>query len=336
MIRRYRCIRLDRALVLLLGLVVSAGCTVQARNESSTALERFAERMAAEHGFTVEEVRSVLADSRRQQDIIDAMERPAEALPWHRYRDIFVKEDRIAAGVEFWADNAALLDRASAAYGVPPEILVAIVGVETRYGTYVGRHRVLDALRTLAFDYPPRSDFFRGELESYLLLTREEGFDPRVPQGSYAGAMGMPQFIPSSYRAYAVDFNDNGQRDLWEELPDVLGSVANYFARHGWRSGGEVAVAAEVIGDDWRRFETNGMKPDTTVGELAAAGVRPARALPSESAARLTVLEGANGDEYWVTLDNFYVITRYNHSPLYAMAVHQLADAIATRREGGA
>ncbi|MCS4505521.1 Membrane-bound lytic murein transglycosylase B [wastewater metagenome] len=317
-----------------------AGCAVAGAPEPAddeAAFDRFAEQMAREHGLDADRVREVLAASERQQDIIDAMERPAEALPWHRYRGIFLKQARIQAGADFWDEHEALIRRVSEAYGVSPAVLVAIVGVETRYGTYTGRHRVIDALRTLAFDYPPRSGFFRGELADYFLLTREEGIDPLGPKGSYAGAMGMPQFIASSYRAYAVDFNDNGRRDLWDELPDVLGSVANYFARHGWRSGEPVAVPAEVDGDDWRPLaDAGGLKPNTTVGELARRGVYPQETLPADAPARLTVLEGEDGPQYWVTLTNFYVITRYNHSPLYAMAVHQLGEAIREARGPGA
>ncbi|WP_440996209.1 lytic murein transglycosylase B [Arhodomonas sp. SL1] len=318
---------------LLTAALAGAGCATTADAAAEDAMDRFAREMAAEHELEYDQVLALLERSSRQQGIIDAMERPAEALPWHRYREIFLTEDRIRAGAAFWDEHEALIREVSAGYGVPADLLVAIIGVETRYGEYTGRYRVLDALRTLAFDYPPRSEFFRRELAEFLLLARDEGIDPLEPKGSYAGAMGMPQFIASSYRAYAVDFNDNGRRDLWGELPDVLGSVANYFQEHGWKTGASVAVPAEVVGEEWRSLDADGLRPNTTVGELTAAGVRPKTPLPADAAARLTVLEGAEGDEHWVTLRNFYVITRYNHSALYAMAVHQLAAAIAERRK---
>lgn len=337
MMRRRTCVRPALGLLSVLAAALMAGCaTASANPEAERAMEGFARDMAEEHGFEARRVRELLERSERQQGIIDAMERPAEAMPWYRYRRIFVREDRIEAGLAFWSEHEQLIQRVSERYGIPASLLVAIVGVETRYGTYTGRHRVLDALRTLAFDYPPRSDFFRGELVEYLLLTREEGLDPLAPKGSYAGAMGLPQFIASSYRAYAVDFNDNGRRDLWDELPDVLASVANYFARHGWEPGEAVAVRAQVRGDGWAELQGPGLKPQTRVGALVDAGVSLTRPLPASAPARLTVLEGEDGKQYWVTLNNFYVITRYNHSSLYAMAVYQLSLALQERREGSA
>lgn len=325
---------LIRSLFLSLSLLLTGACaTALAGDEPTRDFHDFAERMTKRHGLDRDKVLDWLAASERQQSIIDAISSPAEGLPWHRYRGIFVTSSRIKGGAAFWRRHAALLDRAEARYGVPPALIVAIIGVETRYGQYTGRHRVIDALRTLAFDYPPRADFFRGELESFLLLCAEEGIDPLRPKGSYAGAVGMPQFIPSSYRAYAVDFNDNGRTDLWDEMPDVVGSVANYLAEHGWQAGQPVITRAEVSGEDWRAFDTSGLKPNTTVGELRAAGVDLAADYPDDSDARLFVLDGDDGNQYWVARRNFYVITRYNHSALYALAVHQLATAIEERRE---
>lgn len=295
----------------------------------TAAFADFAARMAERHGFEAARVERLLReDSTRQDDILRAISRPAEALPWHRYRPIFLGQDRIDEGVAFWRAHAGTLEAAQRTYGVPPEMVTAIIGVETRYGRHRGRHRVLDALRTLAFDYPPRAGFFRSELEAYLLLAREEGFDPRQPRGSYAGAMGVPQFISSSYREYAVDFNGNGRRDLWSETDDAIGSVGNYFRRHGWTAGAPVAARATVTGDGWQALQRDGLRPEDTVGALRAAGVEPRRPLPDDLPARLLVLEGEAGDEHWVTLENFYVITRYNHSPLYAMAVLQLSREI--------
>ena len=201
----------------------------------------FIDDVSAREGFNAAELRGLFENIERQDRVLEAIARPAEDLPWHRYRPIFVTEERARGGVEFLRDNRALLERAEAEYGVPPEIVTAIIGVETYYGRHKGGYPVLDTLATLAFEYPPRARFFRSELEQFLLLAREERVDPRTARGSYAGAMGVPQFISSSYRSYAVDFDGDGQRDLWESRADVIGSVAAYLGRHGWRRGAPVA-----------------------------------------------------------------------------------------------
>jgi len=322
-----------RSLCLTTSLLLLAAYTPSVGAEANQGeFDDFAARMEQRHGMDRERVMAWLNGSQHRQSIIDAISSPAEGLPWHRYRGIFVKSGRIRGGTEFWHEQRDLLTRAEQRYGVPPGVIVAIMGVETGYGRHSGSHRVIDALRTLAFDYPPRSEFFRSELETYLLLTREQGIDPMKPKGSYAGAMGMPQFIASSYRDYAVDFNDNGQVDLWNETADAIGSVANYLAEHGWRQGEPIATPARVEGDGWRQFDTSGLKPNTTVGELRSAGVEPAAGnYPDSAGARLLVLDGGDGNEYWVARHNFYVVTRYNHSALYALAVHQLGEAIGER-----
>jgi len=326
---------LIRSLIVTVGLALIATLSgsALAADDAATEFREFAERMGQRHGMDRDQVASWLSASERQQSIIDAISSPAEGLPWHRYRKIFVTSPRINGGMQFWRRHEALLERAEARYGVPPAVIVAILGVETRYGQHTGSHRVIDALRTLAFDYPPRADFFRSELEAYLLLTSEQGIDPLTPKGSYAGALGLPQFIPSSYRAYAVDFNDNGRTDLWGETADAVGSVANYLAEHGWRSEEPVVARAEVSGEDWRAFDTSGLKPNTTIAELRAAGIDVPSDYPDDSEARLFVLAGEDGNQYWAARRNFYVITRYNHSALYALAVHQLAESIRQRRE---
>jgi membrane-bound lytic murein transglycosylase B len=323
-----------RCLVIGIGLLI-AGCTTSFANDKATPddLRAFAERMSDRHGMDADQVMGWLQASKYQQKIIDAITSPAESLPWHRYRGIFVKPGRIKGGARFWRKHAELLERAEARYGIPPEVIVAIIAVETRFGRYSGGHRVIDALRTLAFSYPKRAGFFRSELEAYLLLAEEQGFDPLEPKGSYAGAMGMPQFIASSYRAYAVDFNGNGTTDLWDETADAVGSVANYLAEHGWREGEPVVARATVTGDGWKDYDTSGLKPDTTVGKLRAAGVKLEADYPDDSAARLLALDGDDGTEFWVARRNFYVITRYNHSALYSLAVHQLGEAIRERFE---
>ncbi len=313
----------------------------------------FVAEMADKHGFTRAELGALMTEARYQQRIIDAINRPYEAKPWKAYQPIFVTPERIRGGVAFWRDNAALLARAQAAYGVPPEIIVAIIGVETNYGGNLGSHRVIDALSTLGFSYPKRADFFRAELEEFLLLTRDEQVDARTAKGSYAGAVGKPQFIPSSYRAYAVDFDDDGRRDLWASNADVVGSVGNYLAQHGWRRGQPVAAEAELaqgrpIGIAIAKKRP--AVPETTLTQLAAAGVVT---LPGDGARSgpAVVLDGIDDDtraalieldgresEYWLGFDNFYAITRYNHSNLYAMAVYQLSREIARQyrvAEGG-
>ena len=294
--------------------------------------EVFAREMVERHGFDLAKLQGVLADARFSQTIVDAMDRPYEAKPWRDYRALFVTPERIAGGVTFWRDNAELLARAEADYGVAPQIIVAIIGVETNYGENVGKHRVIDALTTLGFAYPRRADFFRRELESFLLLSREERLNPLGAVGSYAGAMGKPQFISSSYRNYAIDLDGDGRRDLWGSNADVIGSVANYFKQHGWRPGEPVAFAAKLrsgVPTGIALVEKTPAPPDTTAGDLRAAGVAWDEPLPTEVPASLIRLDGVE-DEYWVGLDNFYAITRYNHSNLYAMAVHQLSEEVRT------
>ncbi len=299
-------------------------------DEPHPGSEAFIERVVAEHGLDAAEVRALLAEARYQQSIIDAMTRPAEARPWYRYWPIFLTEARKSGGAEFWRANQDLLERVSEEFGVPIEIIVAIVGVETNYGSNTGSFRVLDALATLGFYYPRRADFFARELGHFMVLATEEGLPLTEVRGSYAGAMGLGQFIPSSYRAYAVDFDGSGRRDLWRSLPDALGSVANYLARHRWETGARIVLPVDGVPDDLdASFRMN---LDHSLAELAAMGIEfDADGLPESTAATLVTLENEDGHEYWIALNNFYVITRYNRSPLYAMAVVQLAEAIAER-----
>lgn len=323
--------------LLLTGIVAGLlGCaplsSAQPRFGQDGELENFIQELVDRHDFEATELRSLLDQAEPRQDIIDAMNNPAERLPWHRYRPIFLRPERIEHGVKFWSEHADLLQRISAEYGVPPEILVAIVGVETYYGRYKGKHRVLDALATLGFNYPPRAQFFRRELEQFLLLAREESLDPLELTGSYAGAMGMPQFISSSYRNYAADGDGDGRRDLFTNPADILASVANYFRRHHWETGGPVAAPAQVRGDGWQVVADQDLKPARRFAELQRAGIKAETTAAGDTPARLLVLEAVDGNEYWATFNNFYVITRYNHSPLYAMAVFQLAEEIKKQR----
>ena len=270
----------------------------------------------------------VLAAAERKQSILDAIARPAEKTkPWHEYRQIFMTERRIREGVAFAQENAATLAQVSAQTGVPAEVIVAIIGVETFYGRIAGSYRVVDALSTLAFDYPKRSPFFTGELENFLILAWQSGKDPLTLTGSYAGAMGYGQFMPSSYRAYAKDHDGDGVADIWSNPADAIASVANYFVEHGWQQGAPVIVRAN--GDDAQAslFE-NGLKPRFTVGELAEMGFAPLESTDVNLKATPLALEGADGPEHWLGLENFYVITRYNHSAMYALSVWQLSQAI--------
>ncbi len=290
----------------------------------------FITAMVRDHDYSRDALRDIMGQARIQRSIIDKISAPAEKrLTWAEYRRIFVTKERIRAGVAFWNENREALESASTSTGVPIEILVGIVGVETYFGRIKGGHRVLDALTTLAFDYPPRSKFFRNELEQFLLLIREENLQATDAIGSYAGAMGHPQFMPSSFRAYAIDSTGDGKRDIWNNWHDVAGSVANYFVRHGWRPDGEV-VAQATLGQDWQGpVPKNRLSPGDTVGGLSRKGVMFATELSADSAGQLLTLEGHDGKEHWVGFHNFFVITRYNRSVMYAMAVHQLGQEIA-------
>jgi membrane-bound lytic murein transglycosylase B len=298
------------------------------------ALERFIDRMVSQHGYSRDYLYGLFSQARRKQWTLDYLSHePKPSAPprpgsWSRYRVKFLTEKHISAGAAFWNRHAAALRRASEQYGVSPEHIMGIMGVETIYGGNVGNHRVIDALTTLAFDYPRRSEYFAEELENFLIMTREEGLDPSEPVGSYAGAMGLGQFMPSSFRKFAVDFDGDGRRNLWDP-EDAIGSIANYFAGHGWRSGQPVAAPAIASSSAAKGLEC-GLDKRYPLASLADYGIRPTVSYPAESV-RLLRLSADAGDEYWVGYDNFYVITRYNHSTHYAMAVHQLAQAIKER-----
>ncbi len=295
-------------------------------------VQAFIREMAAQHGFNAAQLRATFSRAYAQPSIIAAMSRPAEAKPWYAYRTIFINPKRVQGGVEFWRANTAALARAEQVYGVPPEYVVAIIGVETQYGGNMGKYRVLEALATLAFDYPRRAAYFRKELENYLLLTRAEGIDPLAPRGSYAGAMGFGQFMPSSFRSYAVDFDGDGHRDLWRNPRDAIGSVAHYFNKNGWRAGQPVASPASVSGGRYPALVSRQLSPPQySVASLRSQGVTPQEPVGDAQTAMLLELQGREGPEYWLGFDNFFVITRYNRSQLYAMAVYQLGREIRER-----
>ncbi len=293
------------------------------------AVQAFIAQMALKHDFDSDRLQRLFSRVRLQPDVIARITRPAEkSKAWYQYRAIFLDQPRIQGGVNFWRQHAAALSRAEKVYGVPPQIVVAIIGVETRYGAFTGKDGVLDALTTLAFAYPPRADFFRSELEQYLLLTRAEHIDPLGLQGSYAGAMGLPQFMPSSYQDYAVDFDGDGRRDLWHDPVDAIGSVAHYLSAHGWQRGQPVVRAARVTGTAYRSVLEQTLEPQFTVHALRRHGIVPRQPVAGSLKAIVLQLQARSGPQYWLGFNNFYVITRYNHSPLYAMAVVELARAI--------
>ena len=296
--------------------------------KNTKAINQFIREMAQTHHFDKSNLEEVFAQVKMHPRIIEAISRPAEGKPWYQYRKIFITPSRINGGVKFKKQYKTILDQADAKYGVPPEIITAIIGVETRYGKHKGSYPVIDSLSTLAFGYPPRSRFFRKELEQYLLMTREEKFDPLQQKGSYAGAMGMPQFIPSSFRRYAVDFDGDGTRNLWDNPADVIGSVANYFKKHKWKAGQPVITRVKVHGDRYKSLISKGIKPNKTWQELLDNGVVLPANLPTNLPGRLLEFKTADGYEYWVGWPNFYAISRYNHSALYSLAVYQLSEKI--------
>ncbi len=296
-------------------------------------VKKFINSMVKKHKFKRSELDDLFQHVVIKKKIIDAITRPAEAKPWYKYRKIFLTEKRISGGVKFWEQNASDLKRAYNKFGVPPEIIIAIIGVESLYGKHKGRYRLMDSLSTLAFDYPKRGKFFRSELEQYLLMAREEGVDALTLKGSYAGAMGKPQFIASSFRRYAIDFDSDGKRDLWNNSTDVIGSVANYFSKHKWKKGQPVTSPVKLKkSKQTKAWVKKGIKPKIKISTLLKNGVTIEDDLPHDANAALLELELKNGYEYWVGVNNFYVITRYNHSQLYAMAVYQLSQEIAKKR----
>jgi membrane-bound lytic murein transglycosylase B len=326
---------MKRILTLALVTILSTSCLAQ----QHPGAEEFAARAASEYELNQEEIILLLQEARFKQSIVDAMSRPAEGKPWYDYRPIFITDKRINGGIKFWKKNHELIEQASEQFGVDPQIIVAIIGVETLYGRITGSYRVLDALATLSFYYPDtgndRSDFFSRELMQFMLLGKEEGLPLQEVTGSYAGAMGLGQFMPSSYREYAVDLDGDGRRDLWSSMSDVIGSVANYLHRHGWQPGQAITYPAELAPDANLDLVTRrDFKPKKTVAELAEAGFTSATPVDSDTPAAVIRLEEKDGDAYFITFKNFYVITRYNRSPLYAMAVFELSQAILEGMDG--
>lgn len=299
--------------------------------------QQFIDRMVNKHGFDRQQLQEILSQAKRLDSVLRQMDNQAPTTSvkppsgpngaWLRYRKKFITPDNVQNGVVFWNQYEDALNRAWQVYGVPPEIIVGIIGVETRWGRVMGKTRILDALATLSFNYPRRAEYFSGELETFLLMARDEQDDPLNLKGSFAGAMGYGQFMPSSYKQYAVDFSGDGHINLWDPV-DAIGSVANYFKAHGWVKGDQVAVMANGQAPGL----PNGFKTKYSISQLAAAGLTPQQPLGNHQQASLLRLDVGTGYQYWYGLPNFYTITRYNHSTHYAMAVWQLGQAVALAR----
>ena len=293
----------------------------------------FMHDMVNHYNFDKKQLVAILNEAKFQPQIIESMDRPYEKKNWDVYKSLFLTKERVEAGVEFWRANQQTLSQVEKQYGVPADIIVAIIGVETLYGKHQGNYRVLDALTTLAFNYPKRSEFFTKELREYLLLCREQRVPAVKYKGSYAGAIGKPQFMPSSYRFYAVDFNNKGQADLMSEDKDVISSVANYFAKHGWKSNDVVAEPALVTGNANKKLAVNSKYPDYSFTDILAAGIKPEVSKMSHPhTAGVIELITQKGEEYWLAYPNFYVITHYNTSPQYALVVYLLSQELRQHR----
>jgi membrane-bound lytic murein transglycosylase B len=325
-------IRFASVAAVLLSSIPAISADTSAVNLEQANVAAFIDEMVEDHEFDREDLRAVLASAQIKQTIIKKISTPAErTLTWAEYRKIFITNERINAGATFWRENKEMLERIELETSVPVEMIVGIIGVETYFGRITGKDRVIDALSTLAFEYPPRSTFFRNELKEFLILAREEEIDPTEPMGSYAGAMGRPQFMPSSFRAYAVDSTGDGKRDIWNNWADVAGSIANYFLAHRWRVGEEV-VAQATLSSDWSApvpTPANTLKMTDTVESLSNQGVMFVTDLCADSKGNLLTYEGDDGIEHWVGFHNFFVITKYNRSVMYALAAHQLGQLIS-------
>ena len=332
---------MKRCLVFLLAPLACAPTLAEPANTPALAasfdlhrpeIVAFINEVTQRDGLMRKEVQRLLKEARPQPKIIDMMNRPIEKVaPWWEYREHFLNPERVSGGAQFWADHRESLERVAATYQVAPEYLVAILGVETRYGRVTGHYRVLDALATLAFDYPPRHGYFAGELEQFMVLVKENQLDPRTTTGSYAGAMGAPQFMPSAYRRYAVASGNDQRRDLWGDWDDILASVANYLHENGWKA--DEPVLAETRIDPAATFhvEPHSLELNETVDSLGTQGVTVEAEVPADTPALLILAEEPDGPAYRVGFHNFYVLTRYNASARYAMAVHDLAQAISQR-----
>jgi membrane-bound lytic murein transglycosylase B len=297
-------------------------------------VQAFIKKMVKKHHFKPAELNRIFSQVKVRPKVIRTLKAPAEQLPWYRYKIIFLNETHIRGGVNFWNKHAATLAKAEKIYGVPASIIVATIGAETKYGSNKGDYPVIDALTNIAFSDSPRAAYFKSELEEFLLLTREQHLDPLTVKGSYAGAIGQPQFMPSSYRRYAIDFSGNGKIDLTNNEDDVIGSIANYYKKHGWKTNQEIAIPTVTQSSRYRFLFQKSPPPKVTIGDLAEYGIYPyASKLPNDQKIRVIALQAYSSNEYWVGLHNFDVIKRYNNSDLYAMAIYQMSYYISALRE---
>ena len=317
--------------ILAFCLIIMSNSAV-ANLDQDPDVQVFINEMVQQHNFKQTELETLFSQVEIKQKILDAISRPAEKTKaWYEYRQIFLTQKRIDQGVKFWQENSDIISYAEKVYGVAPEIMVAIIGVETFYGQRQGNYRVMDALSTLAFKYPKRSKFFRSELKHFLIMSQEQKFDPLSRKGSYAGAMGMGQFISSSYQSYAIDFDGDGQKDIWENNSDAIGSVAHYFKRHGWKKDQPVTDKLQlnqnntIINKDRCK---KSCKPKLSVADFKQKGLQGKTSVEDSTPAILLILQQKSGKEYWLGYNNFYAISRYNHSTLYSMAVYQLSQEI--------
>jgi membrane-bound lytic murein transglycosylase B len=322
-------------LAALLALHTGFACAQPSSYQNRKDVKEFVDEMVKKHGFGRKDLTRVLGQAQYQPTIVRAMDQPPESAlgSWQAYRAIFLRPERIDAGTQFWTRNADALRRAAAEFGVPEDVIVGIIGVETTYGRNIGTYRVIDALATLAFDYPKRSAYFRGELEHYLVFSREQRIDPLRVKGSYAGAIGIPQFMPGSYRRFGVDFDGDGQINLATSPADAIGSIGNFLKSHGWVRGQPVAFSAEVSGDGWRKLAESGIVPATRCADLPGYGIKIPAVIPGDTLCAVVELESPGQPlDVRVTLQNFFVLTRYNRSNLYAAAVLDLATEVARAR----
>lgn len=316
---------------LLLVAALCAPLCAGALDVQDPQIREFIDELVRDEGVSRDDASLLLASAKLRPEVIEAMSRaPERTIQWSGYRAIFMDAARITAGRAFSRLHAESLAKVERDTGVPPSVVLAILGVETRYGRITGKHRVLDVLATLAFHHPRRGDFFRRELKDFIVLDKENALKASEVLGSYAGAMGRAQFIPSSYRRYAVDGDGDGRRDLFSNWRDVLSSVAGYLSDHGWRRGEAVAMPVTLAQGSSASPQEKGLSPPATLGELRAAGVQFESDLPGDTPAGLLLMQGADGPEYWLAYRNFYVITRYNRSYMYALVVHQLGQAITS------
>lgn len=318
---------------LILAALITSGSTFAASPDQLR--EEFMAMMVEKHGFDATDIKRTLWQAKTRKSILEAIARPAERVkPWWEYRNSFITPARVKGGLKFWSENQETLTKAQEEFGVPPEVIVGILGVETNYGTFPLRHSVLDALHTLGFHYPRRGKFFRSELENFLLLAREEGIDPTKVMGSYAGAMGKPQFMPSSFRREAVDFDGNGQRDIWNSNVDTIGSIAHYLKKRGnWQRGEPIAARVSDHQATHDNFVDPKLKLPHRVSDLRQAGVKLPADWKDSAKTSLIKLQGEEGPEYWARLQNFRAILSYNPRNKYAMAVYQLGDAVKRVRQ---